>query len=196
MRLSFLLPLFCLLSCLATAPVGVIRSVNEQYDNAVRIGVICGTDVWGGSGVLIDGDTIYTAYHVVECEQAEFKIAVKFSDGSIDYATLVEGSALVDLAEIRLAKFRTGVTPPVIGPKPRLGDTVCLVVKVPDSARKCGEVQPYGDYPGNLEHTAITEHGNSGGGVYDSAGRLVAIVTHLRLCETGQICGGRASTLR
>ena len=167
--------------------------VRDQYKRTVRIFVDCPEGVGVGSGVVVSDNTIATASHVITCEQGPPE------------AIVIEGySAVVtrdvpseDLALLRVDGFQA--PPIVLGPRPDVGDRVCQTHAHPRSGRSCGEVipaQPGVAVKGTLFHTAVTDTGNSGGPLWDAAGRLVGITTHWIACNNSQICGGRATPVR
>lgn len=182
-------------SCLAHTPVS--RTVAEQQRAAVRVNRVCvtpeGVSLSMGSGVLIDRRYVLTANHVVECQGAA-AITVSLRDGFTMKAVVDRMSAIDDIARLDL-RVEIDATPTVIGPRPRLGEQVCVASAVPYRAWRCGLVEDLDDAPGDIDHTGIVEPGNSGSGVYDDRGRLVGITTHFRTCMNGQICGGSATSL-
>ena len=174
---------------------------DAQSRAAVKVLSVCTIDgakprIALGSGVIVSSGYVMTAYHVVVCD-GPVDIVVSLPDNTVIEATLVGRNVTDDLARLQLD---TDVPYPTlrIGPPPRVGSRVCTAAAVPDRTRRCGDVQRVtGKAPGNIQHDGITEPGNSGSGLYDDQGRLVGIVTHLRLCaSTGQICGGSATSLR
>lgn len=200
MRLTTLLFIFLNFACIST-PLGRPRSIAERYAASVKVLTLCGENISGGSGTILDDGRVLTAYHVVECDDlVTFQIAVIAPDSEeprmmhLDKAA--EGKDVAVLSIETGAPF-AGFVAPKFGPLPKVGERVCIAHSVPRIGHKCGEVQPYADMdaPGDLVHTAITDHGNSGSGVYDSVGRLIGVVTHLITCSNGQICGGKVSTL-
>lgn len=173
--------------------------VAPQYAATVSIAVHCGDGTAMGSGVVVSERQVLTALHVVSGKGCDPFASVALPGGEPVLMIAEVGSPTADV--VRLVAL-TGapfadVRPPTLGAAPRVGDEVCLSVAIPRRGRKCGEVQPIDGVgpPGNMVHNAITEPGNSGGPVYDTAGHLVAIITHMIQAGNGQIVGGRATTL-
>ncbi len=51
------------------------RTPQQQMQAAVAISVVCGGRSWVGSGVMIDSNSLLTAYHVVNCRgPSEIKV--------------------------------------------------------------------------------------------------------------------------
>jgi len=170
----------------AAAPVST-RDTSAQYKAAVGI-IVPGSM---GSGVLLDSYTVLTAAHVVDGQDVALIVY-----GDVEVIALVEARDEVnDLARLKLsAPIET--MPTTIGAVPTLGSEICVAAVVPQKRHRCGEVQPDAEAPGDIVHNIITEPGNSGSGVYNMSGELVGIATHLWQCNaTGQICGGKATSL-
>lgn len=188
------------------------RDVAAQYDASVFITITC--DVEGiddlpfGSGVIVSPTQLLTANHVADVQSfADAKnltgcvLYGKLNDGTRYQLHLERSWPGEDVARLAVTLGETFSIAPALttGPVPPAGGEICLAPAYPARMRRCGDVQrPFGkpSAGGDVVHTAITEHGNSGSGAYDRAGRLVAIVTHLWNCSNGQICGGRVSTFR
>jgi len=199
--LVFLLGVVANISCAHQSPL-VSRSVAERYSAAVRIGVTClGEDgsimSGGGSGVIVSPTVVLTAAHVADMPDALCSFSVSRYDGRERSMRVERVDHKLDLARLVLMSGQEPFvySPVSFGPKPLIGSTVCAAPAWPSFKHKCGEVQPYAEAPGNLQMDVVIEPGNSGSGVYDGAGRLVGIVTHLTHCYNGQICGGKAATL-
>ena len=193
------------------------RTVGKQWDSAVAIQVSClAGPTFGGSGVIIDDTHVLTAYHVVQenwdanrrkrdadgnhikedwqhCNDQT--IIIHEVDGSEHEVYVEKQSSSWDIASLRLktpgVKFSD--KPPVFGPSPLLGEAVCVVSLLPDRWRRCGSAQP--PNTGMIRADVTVEHGNSGSPVYDSAGRLVGIVTIQFKGEADQIMGMEAVAL-
>lgn len=203
MRLGVLALCVAVVSCTAcfAKPVGVkapgVRTVVEEYDSSVEVSVFCLEGEKQGSGVLFGADQALTAAHVVRCATSELPLLIVLvkRDGTQTIATVAELDAGADLARLDALGLESAQIR--VGPVPIAGQDVCIVSAVPRRMRRCGEVQlGVQTAPGDYLHDAVTEPGNSGSGVYDRAGRLVGIVTHLLLCPSnGQICGGKIASL-
>lgn len=146
-----------------------------------------------GSGVLVADRLVLTAAHVVACEGTVSIQVTVMATGQELTATAETIDTNSDIARLTLSE-PVAATPMTYGPRPELDDRVCLVSAVPEYTRRCGNVQSFREGKGDVWHDAITQPGNSGGGVYDSRGRLVGIVTHYYTCRNGQFCGGAFSS--
>lgn len=174
---------------LATTQARVtVKVISVCFSNeGMRIGF--------ASGVVVAPTRVLTAYHAVECS-GTLGIGLVLADEKTELRATVQ---VVDLErDIAALKVDGYIQAPaiLIGPVPEVGEQVCIATAVPIRVRRCGDVQISSNaFPGNVFHTAIVEPGNSGGGVFDRRGRLVAITTHYVTCISGQLCAGRASSL-
>ncbi len=202
-------------SC-AAVPKGTARPTSfAQIDATVKIRTWCIDDTQlpaiklsaaGGSGVAIDGHRVLTAQHVIDCDEGWSAITVEMPDGRRFGANVARKYGTdVDIAELRVEEDLGVPLAAIARRDPNLGDEVCISTAVPERTWQCGKVTKYGDPPGNMRHTIPVQRGNSGSGLYNSAGQLVGIITHLIPCnvivtpEGVQIdgsCGGKATTLR
>lgn len=175
-----------------------MRSPAIQVDEAATLSVLCADGrSFAGSAVVLGPDRLLTAAHVVACEgHGGAPLLVLVSLGGVSTVGTVEimspGSDLARLVTVdRLAYHAL-----LIGPRPAIGEIVCVAAGAPQGrTRRCGPVERFEEEPGDIVHAVVTEPGNSGAGVYDSAGRLVAILSHYRECINGQLCGGKATSL-
>jgi S1-C subfamily serine protease len=201
----FLLGLLVNVSC-ACAQHVTLKQVHDEYESAVKITATCvvvqdhtfSITGWGGSGVIVDKRRIVTAGHVAQSEANQMcSFVVTDYSGKDRLAAPLVIDETHDLASMVLGSDEPDFAAPYasFGGKPLLGSSVCASVAEPRRGRKCGEVQPYVDPPGDLVMDVVVEHGNSGSGLYDDRGALVGIVTHLVMCANGQYCAGKAATL-
>lgn len=147
---------------------------------------------WGahmGTGVAIDDWNILTADHVVHCDPLDDGASWAVLQGGkrIKVEVVAEDSGM-DVAKLRVVtgSLNLGVPPAVIAPTPEVGDEVCSRVSFPpaDGTWHCGLVEKItGAENKRITHSAQTQHGNSGSGLYDAQGRLLGIVIE------GQWCG-------
>lgn len=179
------------------------RTRAEQAQHAVQIILICiDTDdmyVSGayGSGVMVGGNRVATASHVVKCSYTPLIMVVNWK---LDVAvgSVTKFNKYADLAVLTVEakdNFYPRGTPPEqvsVGPRPFLGERVCSEVRHPKVARQCGIVthldhvpRLFADTQGHLlwesdvVYDGFVEHGNSGAGAYDAAGNLIGVVTEL-----------------
>lgn len=179
------------------------RAEAEQKSHAVKVTKSCFNAermamVYSmGSGVLYDGDTVITAYHVTaedpfRCIAPVFKVID--ADGQKYRVKNVRAVPGVDAAYLDLGITAKGVQPIAFAPV-MPGDVVCLEARAPKVERSCGFVTKVdGD---TFDHDAWTDRGNSGSGIYNEAGHLVGIVSTCRWDNIGQRCigGGGAVSL-
>lgn len=213
----------------ASAPRG--RTLPEQHLAAVSIVRACqkpnttltvdasgimlgGTISWSpntfdsiGSGVLVDGTHVLTAYHVVDALPPGCHWEITIDGGAVTVRDplpyLVEVETIWptrDVARLRIVKANPikGVRKPEIRSSLDAGDEACVVSAQPRTFRRCGDVSYYsnGTDDGDQMTSGIIEPGNSGSGMYDVNGFLIGIATHYIPCINGQICGGRFTHMR
>ena len=200
LALAMLLTAACT-SCAGFRPIG--REPTEQHNALVTIRTTCPSGIISaGSGVLVSADRVLTAEHVVGCAlvpgvpiyQDPLKIEVFLSMTDSSTAEIELELFKGDVARLRLAKPMPDFFSDVrVGPPPAIGDELCMLTAIPRTSYKCGRAEA--SSPGRVSFSIFTEHGNSGGPVYDSAGRLVAIVTNLVKCELDIPCAGYGTAL-
>jgi S1-C subfamily serine protease len=161
---------------------------REEAARAVAVAALCGeAGTAFGSGVIVGPSTVLTALHVVgHCENPV--VLVQTTDEKVR-AVVVTAKWSADVARLELVAGTFDAPVLERGPRPEPGDRVCVVAAVPDRLRRCGEVDKYGT--DGMYHSAPVQRGNSGGGVYDSAGRLVGVTT----MTIGDGMGGVAAPL-
>ena len=165
-------------------PIGIRDAVTVEVRTFCD-GVYAGT----GSGVMINGRQLLTAYHVVYCNHARV-VKVRFNNAVEKVATVEKFWLEHDVARLAI-DGNTG--PQITVAETKTGDIVCAAVAHPTREQRCGTVEvvynspscasvrtPKG--PDNKWCFSISvgfegTPGNSGGGVYDEQGRLVALVT-------------------
>ena len=178
-----------------------LRDRAEQVADAVAIAVECGDKTWTGSGVLVSPTQVVTASHVAHCDHDGAIVVRRLGTAMILQAVIELDEPDFDLARVRFVAgaHLDDVRAVAVGPRPKPGDVVCFAAGNPVPESVCGSVSDIGHDPrAELGHSATTIPGNSGSGVYDAAGRLVAIVTwHADQADIAEsvYVGGRASLL-
>lgn len=197
-------------TCSSCAPsqmrtqAGTPRAPQQQLSSAYDVTVICvladgsGT-VSGGSAVMIDTHHLLTALHVVTCDNGGVPIVTVNTEKGARLATFVQREWKdKDIAQL-YTRFELPGADAKLGALPAIGTGVCAHHGSPTFGAACGEVSslrpttPEAD----IIVTAAIRPGNSGGGLYDSDGVLVGIVTVWIQCEPGKrdSCGGGASSV-
>jgi hypothetical protein len=186
----------CAFSWSGTEVMGV-RTPTKQMAAVVQITTKCKGDGGRGSGVLVSKDRILTAQHVVTCEDgSDPKVTVDPGDGTerdVIIEILLPGS---DIARLKLAtgdldEYFSTVE---IGPRPEFNDEICMGNAVPRRGYHCGRVQPL-RYQNDFLWDWLTEHGNSGSGVYHN-GKLVGLLVAFLDCQNDIPCVGAITPLQ
>ncbi|MFI5835052.1 S1C family serine protease [Micromonospora sp. NPDC051300] len=142
-----------------------------------------------GSGIVLDADgLIVTNAHVVSGGN---RFSVQLTDGRTASATLVGSDAAADIALLR-ADGLTGLTPAVLGSDAtlRVGDAVLAfgsplgLAGTVTSGIVSALDRSVDDMTGLIQTDAAINHGNSGGALVDTAGRVVGI--NVAIATTGQ----------
>lgn len=190
-----------LTACVSPSPPAAPRPIgHDQLDTTARVEAFCveqdpfeGSFTAGGgigSGVIVDNRHVLTASHVVGISTGHNEW-VPCPWAIIVHVTLNTGKKMRmvvaadhhdnDLAMLELATADSfHVAPPVMGPRPAVDATVCHASAMPSWRVDCGQaVTRYQTSANDVYMTAPVDHGNSGGPVYDDAGRLVGITTGL-----------------
>lgn len=167
-------------------------TLEAEGDRAVEIVGVTPMGTYKCSGVLVSDHQVVTAAH---CARADAFLTAERRDGTQAIFQIEVIAPAYDFARLETVPGWFGEAPgtPHVGPVPEIGDQVCLAPVVPRRDHKCGEVQAV--YSDGVCHDALTEHGNSGGGVYDASGRIIGIVSTLYTAANGQIIGGCAGTI-
>lgn len=164
------------------------RTPVQRAEAAVAVYTNCGT----GTGVLIDGHTVLTAFHVINCgdgdaiELASF-VVVRTHDKIAFTVKSLAGDPGRDLARLDLNDEATDVVPVKIR-MARADEIVCAVTAIPERGFKCGVVASLGGYRahGDVQvRNANYWYGNSGSGVYSQDGQLIGIAVRLGWCSAG-----------
>lgn len=175
-------------SCVSCAH-GFKRETFRQRDidgaaRAVALYVSC-TDVDGtitqkgtGTGIIVSRDRVITAWHVVNCGQASASILIEnvagvMAPGRVELVALPN-----DIARVKYrGKLLENAAPPTVGivTEAQEGQLVCAYTARPVRDKSCGVLYRVLDDENGIRYVAPTLHGNSGSGVYDFRGRLIAI---------------------
>lgn len=179
------------------------RTIAQQFNAAVTIHTICfqafGAPKAGmiGSGVILTDTRMLTAYHVVDDKScvyfAESRDKVKHA------MTVRHESKELDIAEFTVSPpfSPVAVSNFEFANAEVIGERLCVAAPYPQSSRFCGELSPNSFEAGmDIEWFGIVQPGNSGSGVYNERGQLVAIVTRVRVCANGQFCFAYGSSIR
>lgn len=192
--------------CLAAAGAAAAGEITDRYRQVSGAVVIIGTQQTMllasgqglqranagsiGSGVLISSDgKVITAAHLV---QAANTIKVKFHGGEVIEARVVASAPLADVALLQLERVPAGAVVARLGDSRRasIGDQV-FVVGAPYglahtltvghlSARHRKNAVMGGFESGELFQTdAAVNEGNSGGPMFNMAGEVIGIVSHI-----------------
>jgi serine protease Do len=143
-----------------------------------------------GSGVLVSSDgKVLTAAHVVQAADA---IVVEFADGEIAGARVVASDPSADVALLEVSHVPDGVVPAQLGDSDRaeVGESI-FVIGAPlgiahtltvghISARRLPGTTAGGMVPAELFQTdAAINQGNSGGPMFNLAGEVIGVVSHI-----------------
>lgn len=158
-------------------PTGL--TFREQRAAAMYIFTVCQNDQkYIGSGVLVASDRVLTAAHVVMCANDDEPPAIILAGPAPDRMYIAEIELLSldrDLARLRFVDASVpDVRPARLWAPAGERTGVCMSTAFPTPSWSCGEVSRVGD---RISHGAPTAQGNSGSGIYDMQGNLVAIAT-------------------
>jgi S1-C subfamily serine protease len=210
-RAASLCSLALLLPLASPATAQTVTDVFKQVNQAVVVvytqeRTLAGgapgqfVDVGGlGSGVLISPNgEIMTAAHVV---QAAEKVMVEFPTGERIMATVASSFPSADVALLRLEHRPTGVSPVTLGDSDAMevGDRV-MVIGAPlgvshtltvghmSGRRRLNRTMGAVFQADLLQTDAAINQGNSGGPMFNMAGEVVGIVSHI-ISQTGGSSG-------
>ncbi len=170
------------------APDSLAAAVQKVLPSVVTIRVGTGNGTSLGSGFIVSGDGyVVTNDHVVEGLKGT--ATVIFSDASSGPARLVGSDQEADIAVLKLD--RTGLTPVQFGDSEQVvpGDPVLAfgsplaltntvtygIVSAIDRAIQADEPGGPTRYYAAIQTDAAVNHGNSGGPLVDSAGRVIGV---------------------
>jgi S1-C subfamily serine protease len=184
---ALMLPL--LYGCAAAPAIPEVAglSVAEQAARTVKVSRGCPTanpdylEVSEASGVAVAPDTVLTAEHVVSCPGGDAALLrAQLAGGTAVAARVLWSAPNIDIAAIAVPGALADPRPYA---PPRPGARICMEHATPARGRTCGAITAHavllvGFRVVDILHTAPTEPGNSGSGLYDDRGRLIGIVTH------------------
>ncbi|MGW5666528.1 S1C family serine protease [Micromonospora sp. NPDC003776] len=165
---------------------GVVGAVSPSIVTVTAAGT-SGTSL--GSGIVLDKDgLILTNAHVIE---SGGRLSVQLADGRTAAATLVGRDTSADIAVLR-ADGLSGLTPATLGSDAtvRVGDTVLAfgsplgLAGTVTSGIVSALDRSVDNMSGLIQTDAAINHGNSGGALVDTAGRVVGI--NVAIATTGQ----------
>ncbi len=199
MRSVYILLLALCLSCAGQksleSPQRPPFTLKSQYDATVVVEATNGY----GSGVIISDKYVLTAYHVVD-EAPETIYQIHLTNGKTLMMVrdkFVQGHDVARLRFVNPSERFVGVKYPTWAPLPEIGQRITLISGGPTRNVRDGLVEEFDvlKIGADVGTSTIIEPGNSGSGLYDSLGRLVAITTRYYKCQNTQICGGRGASL-
>lgn len=165
---------------------GVVGRVSPSIVTVTAAGT-AGTSL--GSGIVLNKDgLILTNAHVIE---SGGRLSVQLADGRTAAATLVGRDTSADIAVLR-ADGLSGLTPATLGTDAtvRVGDTVLAfgsplgLAGTVTSGIVSALDRSVDNMSGLIQTDAAINHGNSGGALVDTAGRVVGI--NVAIATTGQ----------
>jgi serine protease Do len=173
--------------------VVVIRT--SEHDAPERPGAGAVTEAGLGSGVLIEGNRVLTASHVVQVADS---ISVQLAGGETLSAKVIGSEPSADLALLQLERTPMKATAAQLGDSDavQVGDQI-LVVGAPlgmSATLSVGHISgrrvPHKSYGGLagfelLQTDASINPGNSGGPMFDMSGNVIGIVSHIIFGEAG-----------
>jgi putative serine protease PepD len=183
----------------ATVPTDLSATIAKVMPSVVQVGVRTANAEGLGSGVILSADgRILTNNHVVAGAR---EIQITFANGKTATAEVLGTDAGADLALLQ-AKGVSGLTPAVLGDSSDLqvGDTVIAIgspaglqgtvttgivsaldrdVSIPDRGSRGVSYKA-------IQTDASINQGNSGGPLFDTAGRVIGINSAIYSPVTGQ----------
>ncbi len=161
----------------------VVQQMGKARGDYVRYGI--------GTGVVIAGDRILTAYHVVDGAQI---LKIKTLSGAVFDAKVVAFDNAADIA--LLTTTAHGLTSlPLSAREAKVGEQVLAIGNSGHDflqARtgrllRLGAKARQADFPQNtLEMNAPLAPGDSGGPIINAQGEVIGIVSYIRINEQGQ----------
>lgn len=160
------------------------RLIDGKHPAVVRIDVEGGENVvYHGSGTLVDvaddSGIVLTNWHVVR--DAAGEIRVRFPDGTVSRADVLESDKTWDLAALAIARPR--VEPVKLAKEvPQIGDALTIVGYGEGSYRQAAGrllqfCAPGMSEPADiLEITTPARNGDSGGPIFSEDGRLAGVI--------------------
>lgn len=164
-------------------PLSELRALYDRVRPAV-VRIAAGP-AYGSGFVVGDGSRVVSAWHVVSMTDT---IWIQTQDGSEHEATVERFDRKADVVVLELAEPLPDVAPLVLSPDvPRVGDTLYAVghplvmAKGPQGRHEgllewsltAGMVSVVGEQ--QIQTTVSLQPGNSGGPVFDGAGRVVGV---------------------
>lgn len=187
----------------SAAALSVSQLVKRESPAVVLVTVDGGAGGGGlGSGFLIDGKGhILTNAHVVEGGTASgAKTSVTFSDGTVEKADILGVDKSTDLAVLRVADVPKGVQPAPLGSSAGLmvGQEVVAIgnpyglertatTGIVSALKRAIESPNNFTIQNAIQTDAAINQGNSGGPLYDMAGRVVGMNSQIASQNGGNV---------
>jgi S1-C subfamily serine protease len=181
----------------AVGPTYVTLTVSSVFDPANPMAKGNSAPVTSGSGFVVDGSGyVITAAHVAV--KPGNKVTARAANGRVYNGKVVSVLPDYDMALIKLAGFTGRAVTPVTNQCLRKGDVVFSLGKPHaqgDTARfgalramSFGQPVRYGafGYPDAMVLHMNTQHGESGGPLFDNSGHLAGMIVSTLSDETGR----------
>ncbi len=185
-------------------PTVVMLKTNAYVEKETAKGVVSTQQRGIGSGVIVDGNYVLTASHVVNVAD---RVEVQTADGKTYAGRTVSSMPLADLAVVEILDAPKNLKHAKLGDsdKAKIGQEV-IVVGAPYGLSQTLTVGNFSgrrinDDPKDLIATEFLQtdapinQGNSGGPMFNSKGEVIGIVSHIRSTSGGSEGLGFAASI-